>query len=614
MTKTFILATAASASLLAFTGAPAAAQTMATPAAGAGQRAPGPVSNPAPELPSQPTDNAMTNLVRLLAERGVITREAGAALIQQAQNEAAVAKTQQPVASGDLPPPPAGTIRVPYVPVAVRDQIKDELRNEVLAQAKAEGWASPGTAAGDWTRKLKFYGDLRVRSQSTLYPNTNSNQIFNFAAINQNGPTDVLNTRALPILNTSVDIPNSLRVRLRLGMDAQVSDHVSAGLMLATGDDPSPISTNTILGGGFGKRQLWVQRAYVKVQPNDWSAVTLGRFDNPFLSTPVVFDEDLEFDGIVGDVELGPRIDQDIILGIRGGVFPLDFGDPNNVSTSTNKTAYPQKYMFSGQIEAGADFGGGVTFRAAAAYHHFQNLQGRLSEPCLIYAGAVECSTDGLRPFFLRQGNTLSPLRQIAVDPNFVPTEAQPLQPQPQFFGLTFNYHLLDLNAIVNFPLGEKTRVTLGGEYVKNLGFKRSDICRNGLLGQPFNNGAEVDYNGDGTIDSNGNICAANNPSRFIGGDTAWSVYGQIGYDTPNKWGEWNVVAGYRYIESDAVLDAFSDDNFHNGGTNAKGYFIGGNFGIYDGLSVGGRWISTNEIKGDPYGVDILQIDLMARF
>ena len=602
MTKTFILATAASATLLAMTGTPAAAQTPATPAAGAGQRAPGPVSNPAPELPTQPSDNAMTNLVRLLAEKGVITREAGAALIQQANNEATIAKSQQAAVSGDAPPPPAGTIRVPYVPVAVRDQIKDELRNEVLAQAKAEGWAAPGQAAGDWTRKLRFYGDLRVRSQSTFYPNTNSNQMFDFATINQQGPTDVLNTPAIPYLNTRVDIPNSLRVRLRLGMDAQVGDHVTAGLMLATGDDPGPISTNTILAGGFGKRQLWVQRAYLRIQPNDWSWATFGRFDNPFMSTPLVFDEDLEFDGIVGDLELGPKIDSNLILGLRAGAFPLDFGDQNYLSTAQDKTRYPQKWMFSGQVEAGGDFGGGITARIAAAYHHFENLQGRLSEPCLIYAGAVQCSTDGLRPFFQRQGNTLSPLRQIAVDPNL---PAGQIQPQPQFFGLTFNYHLLDLNAQVAFPLSDKTRVTLGGNFVKNLGFKRGDACRYGVLGQPFNNGGS---NGDG------NICSPTNPTSFIGGDTAWALQGQIGYDNPSKWGEWNLVAGYRYIESDAVLDSFSDDNFHNGGTNAKGYFIGGQLGIYDGLAFGGRWISANEVRGEPYAVDILQVDLMARF
>ena len=372
--------------------------------------------------------------------------------------------------------------------------------------------------------------------------------------------------------------------------------------MLMTGDDPNPVASNVSLGAGFAKRQLFVQRAYVKVQPKDWASVTLGRFDNPFLSTPIVFDEDLEFDGVAADLELGALIDPDVTLALRGGAFPLDFGDSNYVSTSPDKTKFPRKYLFSGQVEAGADFGGGVTLRAAAAYHYFQNLQGELSDPCLIYAGATECSTDGRRPFFLRQGNTLSPLRQIAVDPNL---PAGQLQPQPQFFGLTFDYQLLDLNAVATVPISEHTQAVLGGDYVRNLGFKRRDICRNGLLGQPFNNGGS---------DGDGNICSPTSPTSFVGGDTAYTIYGQIGFPTPRRWGEWRIQAGYRYIESDATLDSFTDDNFHNGGTNAKGYYLGGTLGLYDGLTIGGRWLSANEISGEPYAVDILQIDLNAAF
>jgi hypothetical protein len=243
-----------------------------------------------------------------------------------------------------------------------------------------------------------------------------------------------------------------------------------------------------------------------------------------------------------------------------------------------------------------------VTLRAAAAYHQFDNVQGELSDPCLIYAGAVECSTDGRRPFFLRQGNTLSPLRQIAVDPNL---PAGDIQPQPQFFGLTYKYELLDLNAVASVPISEHVRAVLGGDYVKNLGFKRGDACRNGLLGQPFNNGGS---------DGDGNICSPTNPTSFVGGDTAYSIYGSLGYARPRRWGEWSVQAGYRYIESDATLDAFTDDLFHNGGTNAKGYYLSGTLGLYDGLSLGARWISANEISGEPYAVDLLQIDLIAAF
>lgn len=613
MTTRLLLTTAASAIALALGASPAAAQTQATPAVAAEQRTTGPVAAPAPELPAQPSDNAMSNLVRLLAERGVITKEAGAALIQQAQTEASQARIAQSQAqgTGDLPPPAPGTIRVPYVPATVRNQIKDELRAEVLQQAKSEGWAAPEQAASEWTRSLRIYGDVRVRSQSTFLPNTNSNQIFDFAEINANGPFDVLRTPAIPFLNTRIDRENDLRLRARLGIDARISPHVSAGLMIVTGDDAFPNAANTLLGQGFAKRQIWLQRGYLSVQPTDWLTFTGGRFDNPFWTTPIVFDEDVAFDGLFAQANVGQFIGDGIKLALRGGAFPLDFGDFDNLSTQQNKTEFPRKYMFSGQVEAGAALGGGVETRVAVAYHHFDNLRGELSEPCLLYLGQVQCSTDNLRPFFLRQGNSLSPLRQIAVDPSLPPNT---IQAQPQFFGLTFNYRLLDLSASVSAPVGDKARAILAANFVKNLDFKRGDVCRNGVLGQPFNNGQEADYTGDGQPDSQGSVCATTNPSRFVGGDIAYTVYGTVGYAQPRRWGEWNVYGGYRYIESDASLDSFTDDNFHLGGTNAKGYYVGATMGVYEGLSLGGRWFSTSEVSGERYDVDILQIDLLASF
>lgn len=579
---------------------------------------------PAPAPATAPSDNAMVNLVRLLVAQHVITADKGGALIAEAQAEAQQAKTAQAaaapapeVAGGELPPPPAGTIRVPYVPAAVRAQIAEQIKAEVLAQAKTEGWAAPGQAAPDWTRNIRLYGDVRARSQSTFFAKTNSDQVFDFAAINNNGPTDVINA-PLPLLNTRNDLINNSRLRARLGVEATLGDHVTAGIMLATGDDPSPVSTNASLGGGFGKRNVWLQKAYVTIRPVDWASATVGRFDNPFIwsgqsypNSDVAFDPDLELDGAVAQVDVGHLIGDDYHLVLRGGALPLDFGSPNRDATIPDQRKFPQKYLFSAQVDGAAQVSDGLTLRAAAAYHYFQNLQGRLSDPCLIYAGARQCSTDDLRPFFLRKGNTLSPLRQIVADPGL---PAGTLQPQPQYFGLTFDYRLLDLALGASYKLNDDVKIAVNGNYVRNLGFKRNDICRYGVTGEAFNNVVGVDYTGDGTPDGSGDVCAANQPSRFVGGNQAYQGYLSVGYDKPSKWGQWNVFAGYRYIESDAVLDAFADDDFHAGGTNAKGYFVGGSVGLYDHVALGARWLSANEVSGDPLAIDVLQIDLTAAF
>lgn len=562
-----------------------------------------PASAPAPSALS---DSAMGNLVRLLVKQHLITEDQGKALVTQAEEEAlqarAAATSAQQAAAGQLPPPPEGAVRVPYVPETVRAQIKDELRGEVMAQARTEGWAAPSFASAEWTRNIRLYGDIRVRTQSDLYSKSNSNLIFDFARINAEGPTDVLND-PLPILNATKDRWSQMRLRARIGIDARVNEHLQAGLQLATGGGNSPISTNASLGGGFAKRDIWLQEAWFRLASGPVT-MTAGRFPNPFVHTELLFDQDLAFDGIASSVDISRLIGTNRFgLSLRGGAFPLDFGDPDFPSTESTKRNAAQKYLFSAQLALDVPVRDDLNIGIAAAYHNFVNVQGDLSQPCAIYLGVAECSTDNLRPFFMQKGNTLSPLRQIAADPSL---PAGQVQPQPQFFGLTLDYDVLDVNASVTYKLNKDIQVGLFGNYVRNLAFKSSDLCRNGLNGQPFNNGEVVSGNPD--------ICAAANPARFVGGKQGYLGKLVVGHREVRRLGQWNAEIGYRYLQSDAVLDSFTDSDFHLGGTNAKGYFVGANVGLYDGMTLGGRWLSASKVSGEPFSIDVLQIDLQVAF
>ena len=578
------------------------------PGAGHAQTAlPAPTGAPSATAPS---DSAMVNLVRLLVAQKVLSADKGAALMAQAQAEAnaarqaaatqlAAAAPVQPTAA-DLPPPASGTVRVAYIPELVRDQLKQELRNEVMAQAKEEGWAAKGAAAPDWTRRIALSGDIRFRSESAFYSGSNSNRIFNFAAMNQSGPFNVAGI-IFPFLNTTEDKPNQFRVRARLGIAAKVADGVDAGFQLATGDDNSPISTNSTLTGGLAKRNIWLQQAWLRLKPREWGSLTVGRMPNPFMSTDLVFDDDLAFDGVAAEISARQLFGYGIDVKLRGGAFPLDFGDANYLSSQTAKLHYPQKYLFSVQGELDARLNGNLAARFGAAYHHFSNVQGQLSDPCFTGDGQVDCSTDGSRPFFLRKGNTLSYVRQLAS------SNGAPLTSLPQYFGLTFNYHLLNLNSVLSYDLDNGRKVELSGDYVLNVGLRHSDICRNGVFGEPFNNG--------GSEGGSASICDTTGPhTRWVGSRYGWQAMLRVGDPQPMKWGQWQVEAGYRRIGTDAVLDSLSDSDFHLGGTNAKGYIVGVKAGIFNNVALGARWLSADQISGDPLAIDVLQVDLNARF
>ncbi len=560
--------------------------------------------------PADASESAMVNLVRLLVKQGVITKANGDTLMQQAVSEAEAARaraaTAAPQVAGTEPPaPPPGTIRVPYVPQSVRDQIRDEIKGEVMAQAKSEGWASPEQAAPDWTRRIALHGDVRFRSQSELYGKRNGTQFLDFSAFNSGAPFIIAGATtnlALPYLNSTTDRDARLKLRARLGLTAQISPEIEAGITVASGDDNSPISTDQSLAGGLGKRDLWLDQAYISYNHGGYLKGSLGRFVNPFESTELLFDPDLRFDGISGEVDAARLLGagENVSFVVRGGAFPLTYASPNYPTDRGTKSRSADQYLFSGQVSATAKLNdGGLTIGASAAYHHFKGVQGQLSEPCdpTSVTGVQECSTDYQRSIFLRKGNTLFPLRQIVSvtgDPNVL---------QPQYFGLLFKYDVLDLIGRVKFPVMTDTVIDVTGDFVKNLAFHRSDVCRLSPIAVPINN-----------VSGAGNVCATTNPDKFLGGGTGYLGSVALRHGALPRQGSWEAVGGYRYLESDAVLDSLTDSDFHLGGTNAKGYFVGGKYAFTDGMTIGGRWLSANEISGAPFAIDVLQFDIGVEF
>lgn len=80
------------------------------------------------------------------------------------------------------------------------------------------------------------------------------------------------------------------------------------------------------------------------------------------------------------------------------------------------------------------------------------------------------------------------------------------------------------------------------------------------------------------------------------------------------KKGDWQVYGAYKRLGSDAVVDAYTDSDFHLGGTDAKGWILGGNYGLDKNAWLSVRWLSANEITGLPLAIDVLMLDLNAKF
>ncbi|PWB27613.1 hypothetical protein DCO47_22925 [Pseudomonas sp. NDM] len=537
-----------------------------------------------------PSENATINLIRLLVEQGILKQDKADALIAQAQNEAAQAKqaaASTAVAAGPVAAP--GDVRVQYVPAAVRDQIRDQVKAEVMATAKQENWAAPNTFP-DWASRISFDGDIRLRDESRYYSGNNSNEIVDFAKLNNNGPYDVNpNSSASlpPLLNTREDRENLFRLRARLGMKAVISEEWTAGIRIGTGSDNNPVSTTQNLGGGFAKKDIWLDQGYLSWKPMDELTLTGGRFANPFMSTDMLYSNDLNFDGVAAIFD--HKLNRD--WGVFGtvGAFPVDYTNDTSSSNGFDKEESDNKWLYGAQLGAKWAINSNNRLKGALAYYRFDDIQGQRSSPCEPWAGAPGCDSDGTRAAFMQKGNSVFLLRDIT--PNPLNPSATP---QPQFVGLASEFNLLDLNVVWDADLPQDFKLRSQGNYIHNLSYDEGDM-RKRSAGQIVNN-----------LDSNGEIES---------GANAWMVQFTLGnaLDLKRK-GDWNLFAGYKYIQPDALPDGFNDSSFHLGGTNAKGYFMGGNYGLAKNVSATGRWMSTEAVYGAPFDIDVLQLEINTRF
>ncbi|POA26290.1 MULTISPECIES: putative porin [unclassified Pseudomonas] len=537
-----------------------------------------------------PSENATINLIRLLVEQGILKQDKADALIAQAQNEAAQAKqaaASTAVVAGPVAAP--GDVRVQYVPAAVRDQIRDQVKAEVMATAKQENWAAPNTFP-DWASRISFDGDIRLRDESRYYSGSNSNEIVDFAKLNNNGPYDVnpnSSTSLPPLLNTREDRTNQFRLRARLGMKAVISPEWTAGIRIGTGSDNNPVSTTQNLGGGFAKKDIWLDQGYLNWKPTDELTLTGGRFANPFMSTDMLYSNDLNFDGVAAIFD--HKLNRD--WGVFGtvGAFPVDYTNDTTTSNGFDKEESDNKWLYGAQLGAKWAINSNNRLKGALAYYRFDDIQGQRSSPCEPWAGAPGCDTDGTRAAFMQKGNSVFLLRDITPNPANPTTT-----PQPQFVGLASEFNLLDLNLVWDADLPEDFKLRSQGNYIHNLGYDEGDM-RKRSEGQIVNN-----LNSNGEIESGAN---------------AWMVQFTLGNALDlKKQGDWNMFAGYKYIQPDALPDGFNDSSFHLGGTNAKGYFLGGNYGLAKNVYATGRWLSTEAVYGAPFDIDVLQLEINTRF
>lgn len=198
----------------------------------------------------------------------------------------------------------------------------------------------------DWVLGYKLYGDFRGRYDE-----------------------ETTDSPGNPATGLSGQNNIRLRYRLRVGMIVNMKDDMQVGFRLGSGDSGGDaLSNNTTLENNGTKKPVWVDAAYGKWSPINNSvwmlAATIGKMDQPFQVSPMVFDPDYTPEGAA--LQATYLINDQHSLAANTAAFVLD----NSPGTSRSP------FLYGGQVIWNANWAARVASSMGFAAYNIVNKDG----------------------------------------------------------------------------------------------------------------------------------------------------------------------------------------------------------------------------------------------
>jgi hypothetical protein len=169
-------------------------------------------------------------------------------------------------------------------------------------------------------------------------------------------------------------------------------------------------------------------------------------------------------------------------------------------------------------------------------------------------------------------------------------------------------------------------KITYGAGYFDYMNVKGEEaIVDDAFAGNTSTDGTtyDFDYNmvqifgeyatkaGDLPVSVYGNYVV--NVASGVTKDTGWLIGTTLG--KAKDPGSWEFSYNYRDIEADAVFGAFTDSDFADGGTNARGHVLGLGYALAKNTTVAATYFINENLDEKPDdGYDRLQLDLKVKF
>lgn len=428
--------------------------------------------------------------------------------------------------------------------------------------------------------ELALYGDVRLRYQ---YDNLDPQAL-------------VWNIPHTELVDAGHgDQRSRWRFRLRLSADFKLKDNWFGGVQIQTGQTSD--SSNQTFDGGFRNYGVYVSRAFVGWNAADWLTLVAGKQANPFYTTDLMWDSDINPSGMVemfkihklfscGEeetTEIGPDgktvlsvttkpIECPWTLTLIAGQFFFDDNQEFNLA-GYNTDAY----LFEEQLLFSYKFPRDVKFTLAPAYLCYNSAQINLVYNQQGFAKVInDTGTDGL----------------------------------PLGFGETRNLSLIQVPGDVSFKVcGLKVKLLWDGTYNTN-GAKRV----NDIYVYPIRDKA-------GTIIGYDHVLNHSQKDDF-----AWLAGIQLGDNV--KKGDWAILVNYRQVGLAAIDPNLNDSDWMLSRLNMRGWKVSLAYNFTDAVLgqlsgatgdnlrpnlIGGQ--TTNGAKlADANSVQVVQFDFNVKF
>ena len=490
---------------------------------------------------------------------------------------------------------------------------------------------------------LKLYGDVRLRYQ---YDNKDP-QIETAAALSDLEQKTVNGKKVYVAGNTKVVDPatgkvingqlkqgttgkgspqdgsqrNRERIRLRLGADFELAGGFFGGVQLQTTQNSD--SANQTFGdsatgaSGFGNYNIYISRAFVGWNANDWLTLVGGKQANPFYTTDLVWDGDINPDGFVEKIDLlkafnsltcspgDVRSESRYGLSLVAGQFVFADNAEDSVGTDYKTDAWLFNTQLIGSVKVTPD------------------VKVTLAPGFMTYTSGNTTALNNETAFMTTNSAGTAVLTQYQYSAN---SKLQPLHTQ----AATRDLSIVTLPGDVSFKLcGLKTKFLWDFAYNTQGTARVEQIYGLQDIQIPVKNakGVVTGYkNTHGAVNGSTLVSDTRVAGHSSRDDIAWLAGVQVGEN--KKKGDWSVMANFRQTGLGAVDPNLNDSDFALGQLNMQGVKTGAAYNFTDfcvgAITYYNAWNLRNDLVGGQAtagqkiasmnAVQIVQVDLNVKF